>query len=785
MRFRKVILIIVSSLLYSQLEASEKIKFDFDWLFHLGEDAEAMKPDFSPHDWKWENVQLPHDWSIHQSFNESYGAESGYLPGGIGLYRKNFFIPKSYIGKSISLYFDGVYHKATVYINGMRIGYHRYGYTGFGYEISRYLKYGSVNSVTLHVDHSEKSRWYTGSGIYRHVWLVVANPIHIPIYGTYITTPRVNKQNAVVQIKTTIANTSSKTRIIKVMQILLDTDGRSVKKQIKESVVINANDTINLSQSITLLAPQLWSEVTPKRYFMKTIIKEGAKSIDSYISPFGVRTFAFDCNTGFSLNGVRMKLRGACIHQDNGGLGVAIPDRIYEMRLKKLKSLGFNAIRCSHNPPSPELLEICDTLGLLVIDEAFDKWKSGYYENFYDECWRQNISEMLIRDRNHPSVIVWSLGNETRECQLDTDEGVDRVRMMVHFVHDNESTRPVMVANQFLFRDKFANELDIVGYNYQEPRMIEDHLKYPHRVMIVSEAYPYYSSDTSRRIREYLPYNPWNYVQNNDFIAGSFVWAGIDYLGESSGWPSKGWPSCPLDMTLDERPVAAYYHAVWDKKPYVKLVFFDPSLNMDPGKDHWQYPFVADHLNFAYNDERVIEFRTITNCDSVRLIAPHNGRMLDFGTRKTSDYIGNEIVWMQPARHGKMIAVGYKNGRESCRDSLVTTGLVNTIKIVPNRCALTADGEDVCVIKLELYDSDGRMVQTDDQIVSVDVTGEGRLLALDNGDMRRTSRFGVNAIKTYLGKAQLILQSTRKCGIIKIIVKMKDKIYITQITTNK
>lgn len=784
--------IVLTQIVSDCLYAHEKINFDFDWQFHLGEDNLAMNPDYKPVAWQWENIQLPHDWSIHLEFDKKLDNASAFLPGGIGLYKKEFIVPTSYRGKQVLIIFDGVYHKATTYVNGIKVGYHRYGYTGFNYDISKYLRYGEKNVITVHVDHAESSRWYTGSGIYRHAWLQVNGPVHIIQCGTYITTPEITERDAKVSIKTHVANLSQKEKNLRVRQLLVDKNGRDLKigsrkVETSKNISVSVGDTLEIEQNFIIGSPVLWSLENPHRYYVKTIVLEGNKAVSDCITPFGIRSFNFDANRGFTLNGKDIKLKGVCLHQDAGSLGTAVPNRSYERRLQKLKAFGCNAIRCSHNPPSPEFLEICDTLGFVVIDEAFDKWKSGYYANFFDTCWKQDLKDMIVRDRNHPSIMIWSVGNETAECQMDTDEGAERARMLVDFVHKFEPTRPVLVANQPGFRDKFANELDIVGYNYQEARMLKDHKKFPQRVMIATEVYPYYSSDKADNSRQYLPVNPWTYVMNNDFIAGSFIWAGVDYLGESNGWPSKGFPCCPFDMTMNEKPAAAYHHTVWSDKPYLKLVYVDPSLNIDPGKDHWQYPNMADNLNYSYTDDRVLEFRTITNCDSVRLIAPHRGMPKDFGTRRRCDYQNNEIVWYQPSRKGKILAIGYKNGKEVCRDSLMTTKNTNTLELNPDCTSIKADGQDLCHIDVRLLDEAGMHVQTDDRKLTVTVEGEGKFLALDNGDMRRDCCFGGNELRTYFGNALIIVQSTRKEGIITVKVHMEgvEKNYFIKINTHK
>ena len=357
---------------------------------------------------------------------------------------------------------------------------------------------------------------------------------------------------------------------------------------------------------------------------------------------------------------------------------------------------------------------------------------------------------------------------------------------MQDFVHQLEPTRPVMVAMAPNSRNDFCEVFDIVGYNYQETRMLKDHITYPERLMLGSEVYPYYTANRPTSARDYMPYNSWNYTKDHSFILGSFIWAGVDYLGESSGWPSKGWASCPFDMCMTEKPVAAYHRAEWNDEPVLKLAILDNSLDIDPGKDHWQYPLMVDNLNLPYTDNRVLEYRTVTNCDSVRLIAPHAGHMMDFGIRHTKDYPNNTISWYQPYRPGKVLAIGYRNGEEVCRDSLVTAKETASLKLLPDRSVLKADGQDLSHIEIKLYDEEGRFVQMDNRKLTVHVEGEGRFLALDNGDMRRSTPFGSTTLDTFFGRALLIVQSTRKPGLIKVKVALEgsSESYLLDIKTN-
>lgn len=743
--------------------SAERIRqnFDFDWQFRLGEQG-IYKP-----------VQLPHDWSIELDFNEEVGPESGYLPGGIGYYKKDFNVPASYKGKRVSIVFDGIYHKATIYLNGQEVDYHRYGYTSFEIDLTPYLKYGGKNTLSVKVDHSEKSRWYTGSGIYRHVWMQVTNPIHVKMWGTYITTPRVSAESAIVSCVTTVANTSALTGEIEIMQRIVDAQGNLLKINGKQyaartEVVMPENGTKDIAQSFTLSNPQLWNLEKPYLYRLETILKQKGKVIDRYTTRFGVRTIGFDKDKGFFLNGKNIKMKGACLHQDAGCLGVAVPNRSYERRLTILKEFGANAIRCSHNPPSPEFLNYCDSIGFLVVDEAFDKWKSGYYEQFFDECWQQDIRDMIVRDRNHPSIVLWSIGNELAEATRKDNVGVERATLLRDFVHKLEPTRPTMLALAPAYQDKFASVTDVVGYNYSELSYIEDKKKHPERIGLISESYPYYSGLRPYEARDYSPKNPWNYVMENDYFCGSFVWAGVDYIGESMGWPSKGWAATLFDMCMDEKPRAAYLRAMWTDKPVLKMAVVDYSIDEDPGKDHWQTPPMVHDWTFPYTDSRVLPIHTPSNCDEVVLIDPRGKK---YGPRKPKDYLNNTIIWNQPYRPGKVVAIGYKDGKEVCRDSIQTSKIkAACFTLTPDKTVLQADGQDLAFIALQLFDENGVPVRINDRVVNATVEGTGKLLGIDSGEMRRAYRFNSHELPTYQGRCMLVIQAGRSKGMMSVKV---------------
>lgn len=767
------IFLMVSVFSFAQSQRETK-NFDFDWKFHLGDIREAGNPDFD--DESWQDVQLPHDWSIKQPVSkENVGkgwmeGSMGYLPGGIGWYRKSFTVPEAYKNKNVVIQFDGVYHQSDVYINGKHLGFHPYGYTTFEYDLTPYLNYGEENTIAVRVDHSDSpsSRWYSGSGIYRHVWLKVTNPVHIATWGIYLTTPEISEKEATVNIATTINNNNQNPVEVLVQNQIIDKQGKKVAVE-KSKLQVGKSKQETLQQSLKLREPRLWSIETPCLYAMETTVKVNGKTVDQYTTRFGVREIRFDADKGFFLNGKNIKMKGMNLHPDAGSLGTAVPDHSYLRRLQILKEYGVNAIRCSHNPPTSEFLDMCDSLGFVVIDEAFDKWKSMYYAEYFDEWWQRDIDAMVLRDRNHPSVVLWSIGNETSEQYDTTGEGTARAVMLRDYVHSLDPSRLVTAALQ---PDKerrynkkgFAQSLDVVGYNYQEPWLKDEKKQFPDRMMYIAEAYPYYRGK-GKEYKAFYPVNPWYDVANNDFVFGQFIWPGVDYMGESRGWPSIGRVNGLFDVCMFEKPAAAFHRSVWNDEPMVRIAVADQSLDMDTGKPHWSWPFLADHWNFPQYEGSIIQVHTTTNCDSVELIL--NDESLGF--RNTSDYSNNTIIWHVPYEEGRIVARGYKAGREAASYELKTAGKPAQILLSADRTQIAADGQDLSHITIRIVDKNGIVVPVANRTITVEVFGNGRLLGLDNGDLR--DPFTGNSISTYFGKALLTVQSSRSKGKIKIMVK--------------
>ena len=756
------------------VSAAERLhqSFDFDWKFSLEAPAGAEAPGFD--DAAWTDVQLPHDWSMtlpYLSPQEGGKASMGFMQGGLGWYRKTFAVPAAWKGRRVSLEFDGVYHRATVYVNGRQVGFHPYGYTAFAYDITDYLQPGGENVVAVKVDHSDcpTSRWYSGSGIYRHVWLNVTDPVHVALWGTYVTTPSVSAERAVVRVETSLVNDGAKPAQVSLTGELRDPSGRIVAKSaVKGALEAGAQQA--LTQEFALAAPALWDVDSPQLYTLVSTVRRGGRIVDSYETPFGIRDIRFDPDKGFFLNGRSVKMKGGDIHQDAGSLGAAIPDRAQERRVALMKEAGFNAIRCSHNPPAREFLDACDRLGMLVIDEAFDKWKSGYYTQWYDDWWKADLAAMVLRDRNHPSVVLWSVGNETREQGDMSGEGTARLQALRAECERLDPTRKVAVTtmpdyDRKFNKNGFNDAVEVVGYNYQEPFYDEDHRLYPDRIIYGSEVFPYYSAGRER-MREYIERNPWYDYAERDFIFGYFMWAAIDYWGESSGWPSKGWPTGVFDVCMHEKPQAAFFRAVWKEDPIVKLAVEDPALPLDRGKDLWTWPLLASHWNFPRHDNTQMALVDIfTNCEEVELFVDG----VPVTRRRTADFPNNTVKLHIPYKAGTLAVKGYNDGAQVASDELRTAGEPVALRLSADRAELAADGQDLSFIEIELIDAEGIVVPDADRPVRIRVDGSGRFLCMDNGD---TADGGaqLRADKpSFLGRALAVVQAGRSAGPLRVI----------------
>ena len=775
--FFLLIFVSISSLSFGQNQPRIHQNIDFDWKFNLGDVDKGYVSNFDESQWR--EVNLPHDFSIEQSKSQRASGQMGFHPGGIGWYRKTIDIPADYKGKRITILFDGVYHQSDVYFNGKHLGHYSYGYVGFEYDLTPHVKFGEKNTIAVRVDHSNAptSRWYSGSGINRSVWLTITNPLRVETWGTYITTPVVEEDRADVKIITTLENTSSGKKVT-VENSIWDASGKQVAS-VSSSTTASGNKKTDVSQTLVIPNPSLWSPNTPYMYTMQTLVKINGDIIDNYESKFGVRTFYFDPQKGFFLNGVHMKMKGVNLHEDAGALGTAVPYRSNERKLEIIKEYGTNAIRLSHNPYDVSMLELCDKLGFLVINEGLDKWRSGYYAGIFDESWQKDLGAMIKRDRNHPSVIVWSVGNETNEQNDQSGEGTKTAQMLVNFARKLDPSRPTMIAisssgmTMTYVRNGFCDVPDLIGFNYMEP-VFEDLKKdHPEWIFFGSEVLPYYRGRKDN-VRDYDTKNPWYDAKNNDYIPGYFIWPGVDYLGESE-WPNKGWPGGVFETTMREKPRAAFLRSEWNEEPMVRIAVADQSLNIAQPRDLWTWPRMIDHWNFPQYRNELVMIQTITNCEEVELFvassSPRGMQQRFSARRKTSDFDNNTIVWWAPYFAGKIYAKGYINGEEVAYYELNTSGAKAKLILTADRMEINADGRDLSYINVELVDENGVVVPNEDMEITFEVTGSGKLIGLDNGNLASDYNYKGNTYDTYFGRAQAIIQSDRIPG--QIILKAR------------
>jgi len=750
--------------------------FDADWLFSKGDFASAMMPFFD--DRSWRKLNVPHDWSIEGPFSAEYGSGNGFVPGGVGWYRKHFRLDAAQKNKLVAIEFDGVYDDSEVWINGQLAGGRPYGFSSFQFDLAPFVKFGSDdNVIAVRVDHSRfaDSRFYTGSGIYRNVRLSTTDPLRIAHWGTSLTTPEINDHSALVCVETTIENNSSENRKFSLQSDIAGPDGIIVGSLITAKSGA-ANSVQTLVQKIKVLRPELWSPGSPTIYTLKSRVTSGEAVTDETETPFGIRTATFDANKGFVLNGISTKLKGVCIHHDAGSLGAAVPGKVLERRLRLLKEIGVNAIRTSHNPPDPELLNLCDRLGLLVMDEAFDEftpsknkwvagWNAGVPSHFgYGEMFAQwsvrDLSDMIRRDRNHPSIILWSIGNEVdyandpfsdpvlgKDYRPENPPAKDLLKCaapLVAAVKSLDRTRPVTAALANIEMSdavRLPELLDAVGYNYQESRYADDHEKFPKRII--------YGSENSHL------YAAWLSVQTNNFISGQFLWTGIDYLGEANAWPERASDWGLLDLCGFKKPGGWFRQSLWSDKPMVYLCVStgdDRRLGFR-GEESWNWPSnsTATVLCFA-------------NCPEVTLML--NDKII--GTKNLSAAVNGVLRWQVPFEPGTLKAVGRTNGQDVCDYALKTAGTASRIELLPEATQLRADGKDVSHVEFRIVDENGVRVPDAGMEVKFELTGPAKIIGLGNGDLSNSENCQGDTHRAFQGRGLAILQSSGTFGSIRL-----------------
>jgi len=777
--------------------------FSFDWQFSLGD----MTPEAALRgEGEWRGVQLPHDWSIDYPYYDDpveHGVCS-YVVRGIGWYRKTFPVPAESKGKKLYLYFEGAHQDSTVYVNGKKAAERYCGYVPFEADITDLVEYGAENVVTVRANNSDQpnSRWYTGSGLYRDVWFRTLSPVHVEEGGVQMILDKLHATSCDYTVFTDIVNDSDELAYVTIRTSVFDKDQR--RQYFQEGCAVEPGAVSKINQSIYIDRPRLWSPDDPYLYTLTVELFVNGELVDLYNTVFGVRTLAFDNRKGFSLNGKHTKIIGAAVHQEGGCVGAAVPKKVWERRFKKLKECGINGIRTGHNPPDEALQKVCDELGFLVLDEAFDEWKliketksrgdaailsRGYGERF-DTEFEKDIISFVKRDRNHPSVVIWSSGNEIPDQTQQA--GIERVKKIVELFHAYDPTRPVtlaldnMVAEPNYALEEFANQLDIVGYNYvdrwrtrAETMYDDDKLKHPEWIQMGTEHPPIFGSEQGKYSLDKdpddffsMPYNTlpveaselFRYVMTHDYIVGDYVWTGVDYFGESM-WPERVGAGSILDSCGYPRD------SFWFYKSYLTE---EPTLHLFP---HW---------NMDVPEGKVIPVMCYTGCDTVELFVndksygkksmlfPRYGNAAEKqvpggGMRMMAVTTANMWLDWDVAYHpGELRAVGYKDGVKVAETVVETVGAPKKIALRTDDAALAADGRDIAQIEIDIQDELGRHCPTAKIPLTAKVEGAGMLLGFDAGEGLSHEMFSTPYTRSVGGRALLIVRAGKQAGDIKV-----------------
>ncbi|MED5017656.1 Ig-like domain-containing protein [Paenibacillus chibensis] len=788
-----------------------KLNFNDDWRFQRetsGSISGAQSPEFDDHAWR--QLTLPHDWSIELDFNPNSPSthEGGFLDGGTGWYRKTFTLPSSMIGKRISVDFDGVYMNSTVYLNGQVLGTYPYGYTSFSYDISdKAYTDGRENVIAVKVNNTQpSSRWYSGSGIYRNVYLTVTDPVHVSRYGTFVTTPDLEKAyasgKADVNIVTKVANDSKAAADISVKSTIVDASGSVVATVESKKVSAEAGKVISFEDKTFISHPTLWSTANPYLYKVITEVIAGGRTVDTYETTFGARYFKLDANDGFSLNGQYMKLHGVSMHHDLGALGAATNARAVERQMQVMKDMGVNAIRTTHNPPSPELLEACNKLGLLVVEEAFDAWnqskKTYDYARFFSawsdrfaSTWSEHdIKEMVERDKNEPSIIMWSLGNEIYDAS--SAGGAATARKLVEWVKQVDTTRPTTIgqnnANSRPLNSNIKSVLDavdVVGLNYAENNYGYFHEQYPNWIMYGSETSSatrsrgvYTHPNSNNKMGTYSDLqqssydndsvswgrtaeDAWKQERDLKHIAGQFIWTGFDYIGEPTPYyntfPSKSSYFGAVDTAGFPKDIFYYYQSQWTKEPMVHLL------------PHWNWKEGETVRVLAYTNAKKVEL--FLNGTSLGERSYENKTTTWGAPYKETTAGKTYLEWSVPFKAGTLEAVAKdEQGQIVARDNVVTAGEPAAVRLTADRKVIQADGTDLSFVTADIVDSKGNIVPTADNQLQFNIAGQGIIAGVDNGNAASVERYKDNKRKAFSGKALAIIQSNKQSGQITLSV---------------
>lgn len=817
---KKLLLSLVGALLLTGCNlpketASDNRRLDFtaDWAFRLGDDTTAARPEYNDADWR--RLNLPHDWAVEGEFSRDNpsGTGGGALPGGVGWYRKTFTADKADQGKRLRIDFDGAYMNSTVYINGHELGTRPYGYISFSYDLTPYIKWGEKNVVAVRVDNAEQpnSRWYSGCGIYRNVWLTKMNPVHVAQWGTYVTADEVSKNSARLTVRTTLENEQTTDAPLELLSQLIDENGKVIGNA-STRLTVEQGKQLEAAQEIHVENPKLWSVDRPYLYTIKTEVLVDGEPVDTYRTPFGIRTFRFDAQKGFILNGEQVKINGVCMHHDLGCLGAAVNTRAIERQLEILKEMGCNGIRCAHNPPAPELLDLCDRMGFIVMDETFDMWRKKKtrhdYSRYFNEWHERDLTDLIVRDRNHPSIFMWSIGNEVLEQWTDAKAdtlSLEEANLVLNFgrspdmlakegemsvnslltkkladmVRSLDSTRPVTTGcnepnpNNHLFR---SGALDIIGFNYHDDWFAGVPENFPGKPFIVTESVSglmtrgYYRMPSDSMFiwpeRWDKPFHeasfscssydnchvPWGnrhegtmrHVKNNDFISGQYVWTGFDYIGEPTPY---GWPARSSYFGIIDLagfPKDVYYMYQSEWRPDKAVLHLFPHWNWTPGQDIDLWAY--------YN-----------NADEVELFV--NGESQGVRSKGKDDF---HVMWRVKFEPGVVKAISRKEGKVVAEQEIRTAGEPAQIRLTPDRSTIQADGKDLSFVTVEIVDKDGNLCPNAENDVTFAVEGAGFIAGVDNGSPISMEKFKDNHRKAFYGKCLVVVQNNGADGNIKL-----------------
>ncbi|MGA3179488.1 MAG: glycoside hydrolase family 2 TIM barrel-domain containing protein [Verrucomicrobiota bacterium] len=774
----------------------QRLSMDLNWMFTKGDPAGAQNPAWD--DTGWRPLDLPHDWSIEGPYDRtnSTAGSGGYMPAGIGWYRKHFPTPAAFKDKHVSAQFDGVFMNADVYLNGHPAGHHAYGYTSFTCDLTPFLAApGGNNVLAVRVanDIQPNSRWYTGSGIYRHVWADVTGPVHVANWGAYVTTPNANAVSADVIVRTRVQNDTDALVGVGVYQEINDAAGKTVGHVESLAIVdVPAKGEKEVEQTITVSQPQLWTLDSPALYTVRTSLFpkkiDATEVLDSYETPIGIRQIDYDADRGFFLNGQHVKLVGECLHHDGGAVGAAVPVEVWERRLKLLKAMGCNAIRCSHNPPAPEFLDLCDRLGLMVMDEAFDEWTEpkgqlrGSYATLFNECSKPDLLSMLQRDRNHPSITMWSIGNEIPD--QSEPRGVETARILVGICHAEDPTRPVTSACDQAHslnptQPGFLAALDIAGYNYvdrwgkyRELFFSDDHEKFPRYKLLGTEdvgvggvrgnyfdgSREAFSYATSLVRAEQL----WKFNSVHDYVIGYFMWTGVDYLGEST-WPRRVTDSGILDTC--GFPKDGYYL-------YQSLCASNPMVHLMP---HWNYPGEKGAIIpvVVFSNCRQVELQLNGKSYGAKsLVFPRQGSTRNWNDPSpvgtTADL---HLTWDVPYEPGILRAIGRRDGQIVAQEEIRTAGPPAALALKLDNAVLSSAARGVAQVEVRVLDASGIVVPTAGNVVALDLHGPAKIIGNDNGDPSSHDSYQAGTRPVFNGMALVTLQAGKTAGHVTLSAK--------------